>query len=126
MIDKRLVKAIHRRLIAVFGGIDGVRDEGLLESALARPENLQCYNPQCDVFDKAGTLVFGLIKNHAFVDGNKRVAAVVCELVLAKEGFCLLPSELEKYNCYMLLASGDMSEAHFISWLRQSSQRAVN
>lgn len=126
MIEKRLVKAIHRRLIAEFGGSSGLRDEGLLESALARPENRECYAEGCDIFDKAGSLAFGLIKNHPFIDGNKRVAAVMCELMIIKEGYEIIANELEKYRVYMLLASGDLTEKEFIDWLRDNSNRHCN
>lgn len=126
MVDKRLVTAIHRRLIAEFGGSGGIRDEGLLESALARPQNRQCYVKDCDVFELAGTLAFGIIRNHPFIDGNKRTAAVVCELMIVKEGYRILPGELEKYKIYMQLASGKMSEADFICWLRMHSEKKIN
>ena len=126
MINKRLIKAIHRRLIAEFGGSGGIRDEGLFESALSRPQNRQVYVADCDIFEQAGSLAFGIIKNHPFVDGNKRVAAVACELMIVKEGYEISAGELEKYKVYMLLAAGDMPEKEFIDWLRQNSRKKVN
>lgn len=126
MIDKRLILTIHKRLIALFGGCDGVRDLGLLESALCRPENLQAYQPGCDIFDSAACLAYGLIKNHPFVDGNKRVAAVVCELALNKAGYQMTASEEEKYLVYMKLAAGEIAQAGFSDWLRTNAVRMIN
>src|SRR3989304_5921667 len=82
-IEKPLVFAIHDRQLAEHGGSSGVRDENMLESALARPQQLYSYgDPPPDLADLAATLAFGLARNHPFVDGNKRTAAVTCETFL--------------------------------------------
>ena len=126
MIDKRLILTIHKRLIALFGGCGGVRDLGLLESALCRPQNLQAYQPGCDIFDLAACLTYGLIKNHPFVDGNKRVAAVACELVLNKANYQITATEEQKYIVYMQLAGGELTQGGLAAWLRENTLYMIN
>lgn len=118
-VGKALALAVHDRQLAEHGGSTGVRDEKLLESALARPQQLHVYgSPQPDLTDLAAALAFGLARNHPFVDGNKRVAAVLCETFLILNGARLLASDLELYPHYLGLAEGSLSEADFAAWLR--------
>lgn len=95
----------------------GLRDNALLESALSRPENLKLYNSKATIFDEISILVCGIIKNYPFVDGNKRVGAVVCEFALLKAGFQLNASEEEKYIVFMNIAAGLLSESDLSYWL---------
>jgi death on curing protein len=96
-----------------------VRDEGLLESALARPQQLYAYgNPPPDLASLAASLAFGLARNHPFLDGNKRTAAVACELFLVLNDATLEASNIELYPVYLALAEGSLSEAEFAAWLR--------
>src|SRR5699024_8276914 len=98
-IEKRLALAIHDRQLAEHGGSSGVRDEGLLESALARPQQLFAYgDPPPDLADLAATLAYGLARNHPFVDGNKRTAYVACRTFLELNGASLSASREEKYR----------------------------
>lgn len=111
--------ALHERQLAEHGGREGVRDEGLLESALARPQQLYAYgNPPPDLASLAASLAFGLARNHPFLDGNKRTAAVACELFLALNDATLEASNIELYPVYLALAEGSLSEAEFAAWLR--------
>lgn len=118
-IDRRLALAIHDRQLAEHGGSSGVRDENLLESALARPQQLYAYgDPLPDVADLAATLAFGLARNHPFVDGNKRTAYVACRTFLALNGADLVATSEEKYLAILALAEGKLSAEEFAAWLR--------
>ena len=123
-IGKPLVLAIHDRQISEHGGIPGVRDEGLLDSALARPQQLHAYADSLpDLAALAASLAFGLARNHPFSDGNKRTAAVACETFLVLNNAILLADDLALYPKYIALAEGSLSEADFATWLRQHIRR---
>ena len=116
---RALVIAIHDRQVAEFGGSEGLRDDSLLESALARPQQLQSYgDPPPDLADLAASLAFGLARNHPFVDGNKRTALVSYRTFLALNGVELVASEEEKFISILSLAEGKLSERDFAAWLR--------
>lgn len=118
-ISRALALAIHERQLAEHGGGSGVRDEALLESALARPQQLFSYGePPPDLAALAASLAFGLARNHPFVDGNKRTAAVACETFLALNDVLLEASDLELYPQYIGLAEGNLDEQAFAHWLR--------
>ena len=118
-IERALVLALHERQLAEHGGGIGVRDEGLLESALARPQQLHAYgDPPPDLAALAASLAFGLARNHPFIDGNKRTAAVACELFLVLNDAMLQASNIELYPVYLALAEGSLDEAGFADWLR--------
>ncbi len=118
-IERPLAIAIHERQLAEHGGGTGVRDESLLESALARPQQLHSYgDPPPDLADLAASLAFGLARNHPFVDGNKRTAAVTCETFIMLNDAVLDADDLDLYPHYVALAEGGLSEAEFASWLR--------
>jgi death-on-curing protein len=118
-IERALVLALHERQLSEHGGGEGVRDEGLLQSALARPQQLHAYgDPPPDLAALAASLAFGLARNHPFVDGNKRTAAVACELFLVLNAALLQASNIELYPVYLSLAEGSLSEAEFADWLR--------
>jgi death-on-curing protein len=114
-IGKPIALAIHDRQLAEHGGSGGVRDETLLDSALARPQQLHAYgDPPPDLADLAASLAFGV----PFVDRNKRTAAVVCETFIALNGASLHADNLELYPIYLSLAEGSLDEAGFAAWLR--------
>ena len=118
-IRRAFALAIHDRQLSEHGGGSGVRDEGMLESALARPQQLYAYgDPPPDLADLAASLAFGLARNHPFVDGNKRTAAVACETFVMLNGASLDATDLELYPVYVALAEGSLSEADFAAWLR--------
>jgi len=118
-LEKALALAIHDRQLAEHGGSAGVRDEGLLESALARPQQLYAYgDPPPDLADLAAALACGPARNHPFVDGNKRTAAVACETFLELNGAALEAEDLELYPLYLTLAEGKLGEKEFAAWLR--------
>jgi len=117
-ITKELTLAIHSRQLAEHGGADGVRDLGFLESALARPRQLFSYaDPTPDYPTLAAAYAFAISKNHAFIDGNKRTAAVVCETFLELNGYQLNATDAHLYPVFLALASGEWDEPAFTSWL---------
>ncbi len=118
-IGKPLVLAIHERQLSEHGGSAGVRDEALLDSALARPQQRHAYgDPPPDLADLAASLAYGLARNHPFVDGNKRTAHVCYRTFLALNGLTLTASNEDKYVAMIALAEGSLPEADFASWLR--------
>lgn len=118
-ITRPLALAIHERQLAEHGGGGGVRDEALLESALARPHQLHAYgDPPPDLADLAASLAYGLARNHPFVDGNKRTAHVCYYAFLALNDARLDASLDEMYVQMLSLAEGSLSEAQFATWLR--------
>ncbi len=119
------VRAIHLRQLAEHGGSEGVRDEGLLDSALARPKNLLAYSDEPpDLAALAAAYAMGLVKNHPFVDGNKRTAYVVCRVFLILNGNDIQASKEAKYLTFLVAADGSLSENELPDWIRAHS-RAV-
>ena len=118
-IRRTFALAAHERQLAEHGGSAGVRDESMLESALARPQQLHANgDPPPDLASLAASLAFGLARNHPFVDGNKRTAAVACETFVMLNGAVLEADDLELYPVYLALAEGSLSETDFAAWLR--------
>lgn len=119
-VERAFALAIHERQLSEHGGSSGVRDEGLLDSALARPQQLHAYgDPAPDLVDLAASLAFGLARNHPFVDGNKRTAHVCYRAFLLLNGASIEAGEEDKYAATLGLAEGSLSEADFADWLRQ-------
>jgi death-on-curing protein len=117
-VDGRVALALHAEQLRAWGGAQGVRDEGLLESALARPQNLAAYG-EPDIADLAASYAYGLAKNHPFVDGNKRTALVVCETFIMDNGKLLAASDAELAVLFEELAAGDVSEDELADWFRE-------
>ena len=114
-----VVLAIHRRQLAEHGGADGIRDAGLLSSALARLKNLAAYSDkEPDLAALAASYAYGIVKNHPFVDGNKRTAFVVCRVFLKLNGRDLNASQEQKYLTFLKLAEGRLSESELADWIR--------
>jgi death on curing protein len=120
---RETVLALQERLLAEFGGLGGIRDAGLLDSALARPQQLLAYG-QPSVFDLAAAYAFGLVRNHPFLDGNKRIAFAASVLFLELNGRCFAASEAEATLKILALAARDMDEAGYAAWLRENSRGA--
>jgi len=112
-----VVLAIHDRQLAEHGGLDGIRDAGAIESALARPQNLVAYGDP-DAADLAAAYAFGLAKNHGFADGNKRTAWVVARLFLADNGHRLSFDKLDAVKIVEAVADGTCSEEKLAAWFR--------
>ena len=120
-INKKALLLLHEESLAEFGGARGVRDEGLLDSALARPQNIRAYKPEHTIADLAAAYAFGLAKNHVFVDGNKRVAFLSIGLFLAINGHSFQPDPVDAINFMRALASGDLDEARLSLWIAANS-----
>ena len=120
---RETVLTLHEQSLAAFGGAAGIRDQGLLDSALAKPENLfACGKPT--IFDLAASHGFGLVKNHPFVDGNKRVGFIVAVVFLELNGHRFKATEAEAAVRTLALAAGEMSEVEYAAWLKANSRRA--
>jgi death-on-curing protein len=113
-----VVLAIHESQLSEHGGAAGVRDEGLLASALARPRNLEAYGEDVDAAALAASYAFGIARNHPFFDGNKRTAFVVMELFLNLNGWYLEASDAVCISMMQTLAAGSLSEEMLAKWLR--------
>lgn len=116
------VRALHERLIAEHGGHSGVRDDGLLESALARPRHLLAYG-EPDLFDLAAAYAHGLARNHPFIDGNKRIALMTAYVFLHRNGYRLAAPEGEAVIMMVDLAAGRADEKELAEWLRRNAKR---
>ena len=119
-VDRRALLLLHAESLAEHGGSAGLRDEGLLDSALARPLNLVAYG-EPDFADLAASNALGLAKNHPFVDGNKRAAILSAGLFLALNGFRLTASQVDATQAMLALAAGELSEEAFARWLRANA-----
>lgn len=119
-LKKDVVIAMHSEQIAEHGGSLGIRDAGLLLSALARPQNQTAYG-EPSVFDLAAAYAFGIIQNHPFVDGNKRVGFLAAYIFLEHNGWELMASEAEAVTAVLALARGEMDETGFSDWLKDNS-----
>ena len=116
-ISKKALLLLHEESLAEFGGARGVRDDGLLDSALTRPQNIHAYKPECTIADLAAAYAFGLAKNHAFVDGNKRAAFLSIGLFLAINGHWFKPDQVDAIKFMLALANGDLDEAGLSAWI---------
>ena len=121
-IDTSVIHAVHDEQLQEHGGSSGLRDEGLLESALARPQQLAAYG-EPDAAALAAAYGFGLAKNHPFIDGNKRTAFVAVELFLALNGFEFNASDAECVMAMLQLAASECTEEQFAEWVRMHSAR---
>jgi death on curing protein len=116
-IDKPEALVAHTRQLTEHGGSDGIRDETLLDSALAKPRNVFAYADSPTLPMLTASYAFGIARNHAFVDGNKRTALVVCEGFLRLNGLSIVAPAEEKYLTYLRLAEGSLSEEELTAWL---------
>ena len=110
-ISKKAPLLLHEESLAEFGGARGLRDDGLLDSALARPNNIYAYNADSTIADLAAAYAFGLARNRAFVDGNKRAAFLSIGLFLTINGYRLRADQVDAINTMLAVASGDLDEA---------------
>jgi len=116
-IARKALLLLHEESLAEFGGARGLRDEGLLDSALARPQNAHAYNSGSTLADLAAAYGFGICKNHAFVDGNKRAAFMSIGLFLMMNGHRLVAGQADAISIMLGVASGDVDEAGLAAWI---------
>lgn len=119
-IELQTLLAIQADQIAEHGGAPGVRDEGLLRSALARPQNLSAYGSSPALHQLAASYAFGLARNHGFVDGNKRVALVIAGVFLMLNGYRLDATDREAERMTVRLASGEIGEVEYAAWIEHN------
>jgi death-on-curing protein len=118
-LTREIILAIQGELLARFGGLDGIRDEGLLDSALGRPQQLLNYGTP-SLFDLAACYAHGIVKNHPFLDGNKRAGFMAAYTFLGINGFRLEAPEEQAVLHTLALAAGELDAAAFAAWLQQS------
>ena len=118
-ISKRAVLAMHSEQLAEHGGSDGIRDETLLDSALAKPHNVFVYEEDPDIFRRAASYAFGIARNHAFIDGNKRTALVVSLTFLDRNGWDIIAAKEQVYLTFLHLAEGSLDEPRLADWFRK-------
>ncbi|MGA1540284.1 MAG: type II toxin-antitoxin system death-on-curing family toxin [Chthoniobacterales bacterium] len=114
--------ALHDMMLAQYGGCSGIRDEGLLESALARPQQLHHYGKPT-MPEMAAAYSAGIVKNHPFLDGNKRTGFMMGAGFLERNGYEFFASEVEVVLRTLALAAGEMTEADYAAWLKENSKR---
>lgn len=119
-ISSELALAIHQRQLAEHGGLSGIRDKGLLDSALARPQNLHAYGEN-DLYVLAAAYGFGIARNHPFNDGNKRTAYVITRLFLKLHGNDMSGTPENRVRLFEQLAAGNISEHELIAWLKSGN-----
>jgi death on curing protein len=122
-IDERDALALHDRLLALHGGAPGVRDEGLLKSALARAQQIHTYAEAADIIDMAAAYTAGIVRNHPFIDGNKRTGFVVGVLFVELNGYRFTANEENAAQAVLNLAAGALDEAGYVKFLRTNSKQ---
>ena len=125
-IEKRVVLTYHDLQLSEHGGSSGIRDEGLLESALARPQNFASYaDVPPTLYRLAAAYAFGIAKNHPFVDGNKRTALVVAIAFLERNGASFKTTQEDAYHTFYNLAAGHLTEDELTAWFEKNSATAA-
>lgn len=119
---REVVLLAHEQSLAQFGGSIGIRDEGLLDSALGKPENLFAHGKP-NLFELAASYAFGIVKNHPFIDGNKRAGFLVAVVFLEANGYRFHATEVDAALRTLALAAGEMSEVAYAEWLKTNSKR---
>jgi death-on-curing protein len=120
-LTRDMVLAIHDEAVAMFGGLAGIRENGLLDSALDRPKNLFANTESPGLFARAAALCFGLVKNHPFLDGNKRTGLLAAPAFLFLNGQAFEPNETDEVNLIVAVAAGEADEAALARWFETFS-----
>lgn len=118
-LSVQIVLAIHSQTVAAFGGSDGVRDMGLLESALDRARNLFAYAADPSPFELAAAYCSGIVRNHPFIDGNKRTGLLAANAFLDLNGYSFRPDEADAVNFIVALAAGEIDETAIAQWFAE-------
>lgn len=120
-LTRRMVEAFHHESLARYGGAGGIRDEGLLESALARPQNRAAYEDDATLFALAADYCVGIVRNHPFVDGNKRAGLLSARVFLTLNGYRFEPDEAVTVEMIRGLAAGEIEDNALIEWIESAS-----
>ena len=121
-LNKELIFALHNESLAMFGGSPGIRDVTPLESALAKPQNRFVYEEDASLFDLAASYCSGIVKNHPFIDGNKRAGLLAARAFLFLNGYVFDPDEVDTVRKIEGLAAGEQNEQSIALWLRDNSK----
>ena len=119
-ISKKALLMLHEESLAMFGGLSGLRDEGLLDSALARPLNTHAYNADSTIARLGASYGFGLAKNHAFLDGNKRIAFLSIGMLLSINGHKLVADQVDAIQTMLAVAAGELGERGLATWIQKN------
>jgi death on curing protein len=122
-LTRQMILAMHDEAVVIFGGLPGVRDMALLNSAIDRPKNLIAYGDHPSLFDLAAALCFGIVKNHPFLDGNKRTGLLSARALLFLNGQEFEPAEVDEVTMMVGVADATVDEAMLASWLACFSTR---
>lgn len=125
-ISKKALLLLHEESLAEFGGARGLADEGLLDSALARPQNTYSYEPKSTIAELAASCAYGLARNHAFVDGNKRAAFLSIGIFLAISGYRLVADQLDAIRTMLAVAVSELDEQGLAAWIAKNSVAAIS
>ena len=120
-LTTRTVRLLHAQSIQAFGGSPGLRDEGLLESAVDRARNVYAYADDPSLFELAATYCAGIVRNHPFVDGNKRAGLLAARAFLFQNGYLFEPKEVDEVKLIMALAAGELDEPALVAWFADFS-----
>lgn len=118
-LSRRVVDAMQRELIGEHGGLHGIRDEGLIDSALSKPRNRWAYEPDADLAELCASYGFGLARNHGYLDGNKRITLAAMHVFTRRNRFAIAVSEVEEVAVVLQLAEGSLREADLAVWIRE-------
>lgn len=121
-LSRDMVMALHAETVSAFGGSPGLRDIGLLESALDRPRNLYAYGDDPSLFDLAAAYCAGIVNNHPFIDGNKRAGLLSARAFLFRNGYLFEPEERDEVTIIMALAAGEIDDAALAAWFAEYSE----
>ncbi len=119
-LTSAMVRALHNETLAMFGGLSGIHDAGLLETALAKPHQLMAYGKKVSLFDLAGSYCFGIVRRHPFLDGNKRTGLLCARAFLFLNGYELEPEEADEVDTIMKLAESSLTEKALSQWLEKN------
>jgi len=122
-LSKEMAIALHDEQLVMFGGGEGLRDEGLLESALSRPINLFNYDAEAGICDLAASLGFGIIRNHPFIDGNKRAGLMAIRAFLYMNDYLFEPEQVDEVAVILAVAAGDIEEDELSRWITVNSSQ---
>jgi death-on-curing protein len=122
-LDEEALLMLHAESLAEHGGLEGIRDIGLLRSAMARPQNVLAYGGEADIAALAAAYAVGIVRNHPFADGNKRAAFVAAAVFLLLNGLELIADQADATITMLALAAGELDEALFAAWIREHSRR---
>ncbi len=116
-LTRGMVLALHDEQLERFGGGRGLRDEGLLDSALARAKNRHAYEPNATLFQLAADYGYGIVRNHPFVDGNKRTGVISVAVFLSLNGYAFDPDQMDEVRTILALAAGEVDEEDLARWI---------